>query len=109
MAGSLWKTLCEFRLAGLSAHHLDRLAPTPKNLEFARLLHNYEACLKERGWSDLVDHKTDRSPLDALILRYAAQIEQYARSWTDITGETVRSRQIFGVRQGELIEDRSSS
>lgn len=56
------------------------------------------------GW-DVVDYKTDRLRLQDLIARYAGQLEQYARSWTAITGEKVRSRQLFGVREGKLIGD----
>lgn len=50
------------------------------------------------GW-DIVDYKTDRKRLHELLAAYSQQIGEYARSWNAITGETVRSAGIFGVRE----------
>jgi len=51
------------------------------------------------GW-DIVDYKTDRKRMQDLLAAYARQIEEYARSWNTITGETVRSAGIFSIREG---------
>lgn len=50
------------------------------------------------GW-DIIDYKTDRKRLHELLAAYSQQIDEYARSWNAITGETVRSAGIFGVRE----------
>ena len=42
MADALWKTLQEFRMAGLSASDLQRLEGTPKNLELMGLFQSYQ-------------------------------------------------------------------
>ena len=42
MADALWKTLQEFRMAGLSAGDLQRLEGTPKNLELMGLFQSYQ-------------------------------------------------------------------
>ncbi|MBX3171110.1 MAG: UvrD-helicase domain-containing protein [Candidatus Eremiobacteraeota bacterium] len=51
------------------------------------------------GW-DLIDYKTDRKRLHELLVAYSQQIGEYAHSWNTITGESVRSAGIFGVREG---------
>ncbi len=57
---------------------------------------------QEEGW-DIVDYKTDRKRVEELLAAYAPQLEEYARSWTAITGESVLSAGIFGVREGRLV------
>lgn len=57
-----------------------------------------------QGW-DIVDYKTDRKSLEDLVARYAGQVQQYARSWRDITREEVGYAGIYGVREGELSND----
>jgi len=57
---------------------------------------------QEEGW-DIVDYKTDRKRVEELLAAYAPQLEEYARSWTAITGEAVLSAGIFGVREGKLV------
>ncbi len=42
MADALWKTLQEFRMAGLTASDLTRLERTPKNLELIGLFQSYQ-------------------------------------------------------------------
>lgn len=54
------------------------------------------------GW-DIVDYKTDRKRVEELLAAYAPQLEEYAQSWTAVTGEAVTSTAIFGVREGKLV------
>jgi ATP-dependent helicase/nuclease subunit A len=54
---------------------------------------------QQDGW-DVVDYKTDRKRLNELLAAYTLQIGEYARSWNAITGETIRSAGIFGLREG---------
>lgn len=56
---------------------------------------------RDEGW-DIVDYKTDRKRMEDLLLAYAPQLEQYARSWAEISGDSVRSAGIFGVREGHF-------
>ena len=42
------------------------------------------------GWQ-IIDYKTDRKRVEELLAAYAPQLEEYARSWTAITGKTVLS------------------
>ncbi len=58
------------------------------------------------GW-ELVDYKTDRQKVDALVRRYAEQVERYARHWGEVTGEEVSFAGVFGVREGRLSGDLS--
>jgi ATP-dependent exoDNAse (exonuclease V) beta subunit len=58
------------------------------------------------GW-ELVDYKTDRQKVDALVRRYAEQVERYARHWGEVTGEEVSFASVFGVREGRLSGDLS--
>jgi len=62
------------------------------------------ALRREDGWG-LVDYKTDRQHLEALVGRYARQVEQYARSWTDVLDEPLRYSGIFAVREARLSLD----
>ena len=57
-----------------------------------------------RAW-DIVDYKTERQHVDELITRYAGQVAQYARSWTEITAQEVDYAGIFGVRENILSDD----
>ena len=59
---------------------------------------------REEAWA-LIDYKTDRQRVDALVESYARQIEQYARSWAQVTDEPLRYTGLFGVREGMLSGD----
>lgn len=59
---------------------------------------------RQQGW-DIVDYKSDRKSLEELVGSYAAQLQQYARSWQDITGTTVGYAGIYGLRSGQLSKD----
>lgn len=61
---------------------------------------------QDQGW-DIVDYKTDRKNLDEMVARYAGQVQQYARSWREITREEVGYAGIYGVREGELSDNLS--
>ena len=55
----------------------------------------------DEGW-EIVDYKTDRKTMDALIDRYTGQVEQYARSWEKVAGSPVQWAGLYGVRRGDL-------
>ncbi len=61
------------------------------------------------GWI-LVDYKTDvvpKSGPDALIRRYAPQLELYARAWSRCTGQPVVENGLFftGINRYCIIDD----
>ena len=62
------------------------------------------ALRRDDGWG-LIDHKTDRQRMDALVNSYARQVEQYAQSWSEVTEEPLRYSGLFGVREGQLSPD----
>ena len=66
MAQTLWKTLEEFRLAGLSANALFSLAFSPKIKELERLFDAYELHLKSEGWADRADILRTTLPIDQI-------------------------------------------
>jgi ATP-dependent helicase/nuclease subunit A len=53
----------------------------------------------------IVDYKSDLSPMEALAQKYAGQIGSYARNWAQITQEKVGYAGVFRVRSGELSKD----
>jgi ATP-dependent exoDNAse (exonuclease V) beta subunit len=53
------------------------------------------------GW-EIVDYKTDRKTIDALIDRYGDQVAQYARNWERVAGSPVQWAGLYGVRRGDL-------
>jgi ATP-dependent helicase/nuclease subunit A len=53
----------------------------------------------------IVDYKTDQSPMEALAQKYAGQITSYAKNWAQITQEKVNYAGVFRVRSGELSGD----
>lgn len=55
MARALWNTLQEFRLTGLRAEDLSRLAPSQKHDALRELFHAYERHLEVAGWADRAD------------------------------------------------------
>jgi ATP-dependent helicase/nuclease subunit A len=56
---------------------------------------------EEGGWV-LVDYKTDalRGSPDALVAKYAPQVDLYARAWQQATGQPVKARLLFFVQSG---------
>ena len=66
MAQTLWKTLEEFRLAGLSSTALFSLAFSPKIRELQRLFAAYELHLKTEGWADRADILSTTLPIDQI-------------------------------------------
>jgi len=53
----------------------------------------------------IVDYKTDVTPMEHLVRQYAGQIETYARHWAESTGEKVSYAGLFRIRSSELSED----
>lgn len=56
------------------------------------------------GWA-LVDYKTDRADLAALVRAYGAQVGAYAAQWARLTGTPVASAALFAVRSAEVSAD----
>ncbi len=54
-AEALWRTLCQFRLAGLKATTLDNLPPGPKRDQLRKLFCAYERYLAEERLADRAD------------------------------------------------------
>lgn len=72
-----------------------------RNLLFGVL----DLAMKSGEQWEIVDYKSDLSPLEALAQKYGGQIGSYARNWAQITQEKVGYAGLFRVRSGELSED----
>lgn len=65
-AEALWSSLCQFRMAGLRAHDLERLPPSLRRDELLRLFSAYEAHLEEHRLADramLFSHPPEHLPI----------------------------------------------
>ena len=58
----------------------------------------------DKSWQ-IVDYKTDVTPMEHLVRKYAGQIVPYAQHWAEITGEDVDFAGLFRVRSGEVSGD----
>lgn len=54
---------------------------------------------------EIVDYKSDLSPMEALAQKYAGQIGTYAKNWARLTEQQVGYAGVFRVRSGELSQD----
>lgn len=60
------------------------------------------------GWG-LIEHKTDRQPLERLVATYARQLDQYSTLWQHLVEEPLRYAGIFAARESTLSPNLSES
>ncbi|MGE0495592.1 MAG: PD-(D/E)XK nuclease family protein, partial [Vulcanimicrobiota bacterium] len=77
-----------------------RLEESPPRLVFGVLDLVLEG---EAGW-EIIDYKTDRQRLEGLLERYADQVREYARHWTDLVDEPAFAG-LYGLREQRLSGD----
>ena len=77
-----------------------RLDESPPRLVFGVLDLVLEG---EAGW-EIIDYKTDRQQLDGLVERYADQVREYARHWTNLVDEPAFAG-LYGLREQRLSGD----
>jgi ATP-dependent helicase/nuclease subunit A len=90
-----------------AAAHQERLVEIPFGVRNDdELLFGILDLAVKRGedWQ-IVDYKTDLSPMQALIQKYSGQLATYAKNWSRITQEKVGYAGILRVRPSELSPD----